>query len=101
MLQSEMDNHLRYDKYERASEVDNYRNSTKTKRVRRKYGELDINIPQDRQNSFEPQIVLKCQKDISQIDDKIISMYAKGMTTRQISETSEDIYGFDVSESLC
>lgn len=100
MLQSEMDNHLGYDKYERASEVDNYRNGTKTKRVRSKYGELDINVPQDRQSSFEPQIVSKRQKDISQIDDKIISMYAKGMTTRQISETIEDIYGFDVSEGM-
>lgn len=100
MLESEMDNHLGYDKYERSSSVDNYRNGAKSKRVRSKYGELDINVPQDRQSSFEPQIVPKRQKDISQIDDKIISMYAKGMSTRQISETIEDIYGFDVSEGM-
>ena len=49
---------------------------------------------------FEPQVVKKRQKDISDIDQKIISMYAKGMTTRQISETIEDIYGFETSESF-
>ncbi|EMS72352.1 IS256 family transposase [Ruminiclostridium cellobioparum] len=100
MLESEMDNHLGYNKYKRSSDVDNYRNGTKSKRVRSKYGELDIDVPQDRRSSFEPQIVPKRQKDISQIDDKIISMYAKGMSTRQISETIEDIYGFDVSEGM-
>lgn len=100
MLESEMDSHLGYNKYQRASDIDNYRNGTKSKRVRSKYGELDINVPQDRQSSFDPQIVSKRQKDISQIDDKIISMYAKGMSTRQISETIEDIYGFNVSEGM-
>ncbi|BBF42403.1 mobile element protein [Lachnospiraceae bacterium KM106-2] len=100
MLESEMDNHLGYNKYERSSDVNNYRNGTKSKRVRSKYGELVIDVPQDRRSSFEPQIVPKRQKDISQIDDKIISMYAKGMSTRQISETIEDIYGFDVSEGM-
>ena len=52
---------------------------------------LEMDIPQDRQNSFEPQLLPKRRKDISAIDDKIISMYAKGMTVRQISETIEDI----------
>ena len=59
---------------------------------------LMVDVPQDRQSSFEPQIIPKRKKDISAIDDKIISMYAKGMTTRQMSETIEDIYGFEVSE---
>ena len=99
MLEAEMDDHLGYGKYER-SEEDNYRNGTKTKRVRSKYGEFEVDVPQDRQSSFEPQIVPKRRKDISAIDDKIISMYAKGMTTRQISETVEDIYGFEVSEGM-
>ena len=60
--------------------------------------EYDIDVPQDRKSTFEPQIVKKRQKDISDIDQKIISMYAKEMTTRQISETIEDIYGFETSE---
>lgn len=99
MMESEMDEHLGYNRYER-SEENNYRNGTKSKRVRSKYGEFDIDVPQDRQSTFEPKVVHKRQKDISAIDDKIISMYAKGMSTRQISETIEDIYGFDVSEGM-
>ena len=61
---------------------------------------MEIEVPQDRKSIFEPQVVKKRQKDISDIDQKIISMYAKGMTTRQISETIEDIYGFETSESF-
>ncbi|MCX4274132.1 MAG: IS256 family transposase, partial [Acetatifactor sp.] len=78
----------------------NYRNGTKPKRVRSKYGEFEVDMPQDRQSSFEPQVLPKRKKDISASDDKIISMYAKGMTVRQISETIEDIYGFEVSEGM-
>lgn len=99
MLQAEMDEHLGYEKYGR-SEESNYRNGTKSKRVRSKYGELDIDVPQDRNSTFEPKVVPKRQKDISAIEDKIIAMYAKGMTTRQISEMIEDIYGFEVSEGM-
>lgn len=94
-----MDGHLGYDRYERSDEP-NYRNGTKPKRVRSKYGEFEVDMPQDRQSSFEPQALPKRKKDISAIDDKIISMYAKGMTVRQISETIEDIYGFEVSKGM-
>ena len=99
MLEAEMDDHLGYEKYER-SEEPNYRNGTKSKRVRSKYGEFEVDVPQDRESTFEPKIVPKRKKDISAIDDKIIAMYAKGMTTRQISDTIEDIYGFEVSEGM-
>lgn len=99
MLETEIDDHLGYNRYERSGEP-NYRNGMKSKTVRSKYGEFQVDVPQDRQSSFEPQILPKRQKDISSIDDKIISMYAKGMTTRQISETIEDIYGFEVSEGM-
>lgn len=61
---------------------------------------MAIEVPQDWKSTFDPQVVKKRQKDISDIDQKIISMYAKGMTTRQISETIEDIYGFETSESF-
>lgn len=57
-------------------------------------------MPQDRKSTFEPKVVKKRQKDISDIEHKIISMYAKGMTTRQISETIDDIYGFEASEGF-
>lgn len=99
MLKAEMDDHLGYGKYERSEET-NYRNGTKPKRFRSKYGEFEVGVPQDRQSSFEPQILPKRMKDISGIDNKIISMYAKGMTIRQISETIKDIYGFEISEGM-
>ena len=99
MLEKEMDDHLGYDRYERSGEP-NYRNGTKSKTVRSKYGEFQVDVPQDRQSSFEPQVLPKRQKDISSIDDKIIALYAKGMTTPRISEMIEDIYGFEVSEGM-
>ena len=94
-----MDDHLGYQKSER-SDSDDYRNGYKSKCVNSSYGSMDIDVPQDRKSTFEPQIVKKRQKDISDIDQKIISMYAKGMTTRQISETIEDICGFETSEGF-
>ena len=99
MMEAEMDEHLGYGKSER-SDSDDYRNGYKTKRVNSSYGSMEIDVPQDRKSTFEPQVVKKRQKDISDIDQKIISMYAKGMTTRQISETIEDIYGFETSEGF-
>ena len=99
MMEVEMDEHLGYEKSER-SDSDDYRNGHKRKRVNGKYGSMDIEVPQDRNSTFEPKIVKKRQKDISTIDQKIISMYAKGMTTRQISEIIEDIYGFETSEGF-
>lgn len=99
MMEAEMDNHLGYESYERSSN-DNYRNGTKKKRVRSNYGEFELDVPQDRQSSFEPTVVKKRQKDISAIDKKIISMYARGLTTRQISQQIEEIYGFECSESF-
>ena len=99
MLTAELDNHLGYDPYERTDSA-NARNGKKQKTLRSKYGEIPIEVPQEREGSFEPQIVKKRQKDISSIEDKIISMYAKGLTTRQISEQIEDIYGFEVSDGM-
>ena len=99
MMEAEMDDHLGYEKSER-SDNDDYRNGYKTKRINSSYGSMEIDVPQDRKSTFEPQVVKKRQKDISDIDQKIISMYAKGMTTRQISDTLMDIYGFEASEGF-
>ena len=99
MMEAEMNEHLGYESYERSG-GDNYRNGTKSKKVRSTYGEFEIDVPQDRNSSFEPKVVKKRQKDISEIDQKIISMYARGMTTRQISEQIEEIYGFECSEGF-
>ena len=99
MMEAEMDNHLGYEKSER-SDSDDYRNGYKSKRINSSYGNMDIQVPQDRKSTFEPQIVKKRQKDISDIDQKIISMYAKGMTTRHIADIIDDIYGFEPSEGF-
>ena len=99
MMESEMDEHMGYQKSQR-SDSDNYRNGYKTKQINSSYGNMTIDVPQDRKSTFEPKVVKKRQKDISDIDQKIISMYAKGMTTRQISDTLVDIYGFEASESF-
>ena len=99
MLEAEMDEHIGYEKYQH-SDGTNYRNGTKKKNVRSTYGEFQVDIPQDRNSTFDSKIVKKRQKDISEIDQKIINMYARGLTTRQISEQIEDIYGFECSESF-
>lgn len=99
MMEAEMDEHLGYESYER-SENPNYRNGTKSKHVRGNFGEMEIDVPQDRNSTFEPKVVKKRQKDISDIDQKIISMYARGLTTRQISEQIEELYGFECSEGF-
>ena len=99
MMEAEMDDHLGDEKSER-SDSDDYRNGYKEKTVNSSYGSMWIDVPQDRKSTFEPKVVKKRQKDISDIDQKIISMYAKGMTTRQISDTLMDIYGFEASEGF-
>jgi transposase-like protein len=99
MLASELSEHLGYNEYERSTNT-NSRNGKKTKVLRSKYGEIPISVPQDRESTFEPKIVSKRTKDISGIEEKIISMYARGLSTRQISEQIEDIYGFSVGETM-
>ena len=99
MMEAELDEHLGYEEYERSDNPD-YRNGVKSKKLRSSYGEIPIDVPQDRDGDFQPQIVPKRKKDISAIEQKIIAMSAKGMTTRQISDIVEDIYGFEVSEGM-
>lgn len=62
--------------------------------------EIPIQVPQDRNNDFEPQVVPKYKKNISEIEGKIIAMYARGMSAAQVSEQIKDIYGFEVSEGM-
>ena len=63
-------------------------------------GTIDLDIPRDRKGDFEPQIVKKNQTDISNIEDQVLSMYAKGMTTRDISAHLKDVYGVDASAEM-
>jgi transposase-like protein len=99
MLQAEMTAHLGYKEHERTGSG-NARNGKKPKTVRSKYGEVEVDVPQDRNSTFAPKVVSKRKKDIFGVEEKIIAMYAKGLTTRQISEHIMDIYGFEVSEGF-
>lgn len=101
-LDQELDEELGYSKYDyRNKETDNSRNGHSQKTLHTSYGDMEIDIPRDRKGDFEPQVVKKYQNSITQdMEEKIISMYAKGMTTRRISETIEDIYGFETSEGF-
>ena len=98
MLQGEMNNHLGYESNDHgAKSTDNRRNGYTNKKVRTSAGELEIKVPRDRVSSFEPKLVLKRQKDVSEIEEKVLAMYARGMSQRDIAETIEDIYGFEIS----
>lgn len=99
MLEAELDNHLGYGSYERSSNPD-YRNGTKPKKLHSSYGEIPIDVPQDRDGDFEPKIVPKRKKDISEIEQKVISLSSKGLSTRQISSIVDDIYGFEMSDGM-
>ena len=98
ILAAEMTDHLGYEKHSpEGNNSGNSRNGKTAKTVRSDYGEVKIETPRDRTGAFEAAIVKKRQSDISAFDEKIISMYAKGMTVRDIQEHIKDIYGVDVS----
>lgn len=98
MLQGEMNSHLGYENNDKGEkQTQNRRNGYISKNVKTSMGGMTIDVPRDRDGSFEPQIVPKRTKDISDIDKKVLSMYAKGMSQRDISNTIEDIYGFKIS----
>jgi len=97
MLKGEMKNHLGYEKNERAAGCDNARNGYSEKTLKTSLGEVPIRVPRDRQGTFEPQVVKKHQTDVSSIESKVLAMYARGMSQRDIADTIEDIYGFEMS----
>jgi len=101
MLEAELDEHLGYEKYESTEEAkSNYRNGYTSKTLKSSVGQVEIDIPRDRNAEFEPKIVPKYKRDISEIENKIIAMYARGMSTREINEQIQEIYGFEVSAEM-
>lgn len=101
MLEAEMSEHLGHDKYEYSeNNKNNYRNGTSKKKVKSNLGELELNIPRDRNGEFEPMIVPKHSRDISNIEHQIINLYAMGNSTREISNYIEEMYGFSVSAEM-
>ena len=100
MLEAELSEHLGYEPYEaKGRNSGNNRNGKYTKKVRSSEGETTIQVPRDRNGDFEPQLVKKHAANTNELEDKIIGMYAKGMTVRDIQETLQELYGVDVSPS--
>ena len=101
MLEAEMDEHLGYSKYDyKNKETDDTRNGYSKKTVASSRGSIKLDVPRDRKGEFEPQIVKKNQTDVSNIEDQVLSMYAKGMTTRDITAHLRDIYGVEASAEM-
>ena len=98
MLQGEMDSHLGYESNDHGPKnTENRRNGYINKTVKSTFGDLSVGVPRDRDSFFDPQIIPKRTRDVSGIEDKVLSMYAKGMSQRDIADTIEDIYGFEIS----
>ncbi len=101
MLETEMNEHLGYQKHDPSgNNSGNSRNGKTRKSVLTDQGEIQLDTPRDRKGDFEPMVVKKHERRLGELEDKIISMYAKGMTTRDIESHLEDIYGINTSASL-
>lgn len=98
-LNAELEEHLGYEKHQQSS-GGNSRNGFSSKRLQTEEGQFDVDIPRDRNSDFEPQLVKKHQTRFTSMDDKILSLYAKGMTTREIVATFKEMYDADVSATL-
>lgn len=101
LLQNEMNEHLGYEKHSLSGRSSgNSRNGVTKKTLKSNYGPVELEIPRDRNSEFDPIVVKKHQRSISSFDDKIISMYAKGMTVRDIQSHVQELYGADLSPTL-
>lgn len=98
-LNAEMDEHLGYDKHQ-PSITSNKRNGKTSKRIKTEYGEFELETPRDREGSFEPQLVKKHQSRFTSMDDKVLWLYAQGMSTREIVAAFDEWYGAEISPTL-
>jgi len=100
-LEAEMDHHLGYPKHDPAgSNTGNSRNGTSRKKVRSVHGEIELEVPRDRNGQFDPKLVKKGEKQLNGFDDRILSLYARGMTTRDIQAHFMEAYGVEVSATF-
>ena len=101
MLEAEVTDHLGYEKHSKSGyNTGNSRNGSYKRKVRSSQGEAEIEVPRDRKGDYDPKILSKYQTSTSELEDKIISMYARGLSTRDITANLEEMYGMDVSPSL-
>ena len=100
MMNAEFEASMGYQKYDNKTEKTNYRNGKTKKKLKSEFGEFELVTPRDRNGEFEPKIVPKNKRDVSGIEDKIISLYGRGLTTREINEQIQDLYGIEVSATM-
>lgn len=100
MMNAEFDSSMGYSKYDKKIEKTNYRNGTTKKNLKSEFGEFEFETPRDRNGDFEPKIVPKNKRDVSGIEDKIISLYGRGLSTREINDQIQDLYGIEVSSTM-
>ena len=100
MMNAEFDSSMGYSKYDKTQEKTNYRNGTTKKKLKSEFGEFEFETQRDRNGEFEPKIVPKNVRDVSGIEEKIISLYGRGLTTREINEQIQDLYGIEVSATM-
>lgn len=101
VFEAEMDDHLGYKKHDNTGDkIGNSRNGYSSKTIKSRYGASDVKIPRDRNGEFEPEIIKKHETAVNGLEEQIIAMYAKGMSTRDIEDHMRDIYGIDVSAGM-
>lgn len=101
LMEAELDATLGYEKNQKADlQTTNKRNDHSSKTLKSQYGEFQVEIPRDRNGEFEPKLIPKYQRDISGIEENIISLYARGMSTRDIHDQLQDLYGIELSAEM-
>lgn len=100
MMNVEFETSMGYKKYDNKVEKTNYRNGTTKKKLKSEFEEFEFETPRDRNGEFEPRIVPKNKRDVSEIEDKITLLYGRGLSTREINEQIQDLYGIEASSTM-
>ena len=101
LMEAELDASLGYEKNQKGDlPTDNKRNGHSQKTLKSQYGQFQVDVPRDRNGEFEPKLIPKYQRDVSGIEEKIISLYARGMSTRDIHDQPQDLYGIELSAEM-
>lgn len=101
LMEAELDASLGYVKNQKGELItDNKRNGHSPKTLKSQYGEFQVDVPRDRNGEFEPKLIPKYQRDVSGIEEKVISLYARGMSTRDIHDQLQDLYGIELSAEM-
>ena len=101
LMEAELDASLGYEKNQKgAASTSNKRNGHSPKTLKSRYGEFQIDVPRDREGEFEPKLIPKYQRDISGIEEQVVSLYARGMSTRDIHDQIQELYGMELSAEM-